>query len=187
MAFFHDENYYDRMGAKNIALGEITPNQVEKRAVRKNLQFKSVVTGTNYTLALPQTDMIPLDSTNLTFTVSTSGERSVNLRFGCTAMAATSGILSAHRFSFLWDGVEVTGVSNGLMYVDSGNLIKGFYYETTLMPESHTEEGTASVASAVRVTAGNHVVQPCWNGFGTGSGTVYNDTNNLVYFRFEED
>jgi hypothetical protein len=113
-----------------------------------------VVGAADYT-GLNATSWTALDATNLQWRVWTSGKRPVEFLFSVLGLAPAGQTL---YLSFLWDGAEVTGTTEGMtVNVISSALAKMHGFHTM-----------------VDVGAGEHTLSLAYKVSG-GSGTVYNN------------
>jgi hypothetical protein len=125
-----------------------------ERAYLMEIFKRDAISAAHYTDTAPSATYIDIDSTYLSWRVWTSGRRPVEVGFsliGGVSAAGTTG-----QWSMTWDGVEVTGLSNGMAYMD--------YVGNTQL---------VGVAPIPAPSGGEHTLRLVWKGTGAGTITTY--------------
>lgn len=167
MSDYNDTSRY-RLPAnlrQQVGLGRISTDARDRGVQRSGLGIESIeraylaeqVIGTADYSSLTATSWTAIDSTNLQWSLTTSGTRPVELMFSVLGLAPAAQTL---YLSFLWDGTEVTSAVEGMsINVISSSLAKmhGFHTMMDVGPGTHT------LALAYKVSGGTGVVYN--NGF----------------------
>lgn len=126
--------------------------------VERGFLAETYVPSANYSLT--STTETQVDATNLGWDLWVSGKRPVALRFSMIAAAGAGAV----RFSLWWDGVEVTGTTNGMAYTASTAV-----------------QQLTGVACLTAPTGGRHRLELVYR-VDSGTSTVYGGAaTNRVY------
>lgn len=156
MAFYRDNVQRQDGGdlSRQVALGDIPPNQVIPQAVRTSVKIAdSHLPSANYTLAAGGGTWDEVDSANLAWEVVLSGAP-LEVELALTCGAAVGSALQA---SIAIDGVEVTGGATGMIYVGS-------------------QPGAISLCGKHVIDepgVGRRRISVVWQGAGAGTITIY--------------